>query len=87
MKVSDLMLPGVQTVTPSQAIHDAQALVADGGYPAQPGEYDELLELLTEHGTCTDGVPNAELVSGVIGGVFANEDGPYSARNKAGEHL
>lgn len=79
MKVSDLMLPGVQTVTPSQAIHEAQTLITDG-------EYEELLELLSEHDAGTEVMPNGERVSGELSGVFANEHGLHNARNKAGEH-
>ena len=78
MKVSDLMLPGVQTVTPSQAIHEAQTLLKDG-------EYDELLALLSEDDACIEGMPNGDLVSGELSGVFANEHGLHNARDKAGE--
>ena len=84
MKVSDLMLPGVQTVTPSQAIHEA--LVTDSDFPAQLDGYAELTDLLVEQGAGSGDSPNGELVSGEISCVFADEDGLHSRLDKAGEH-
>lgn len=95
MKVSDIMTRGIQTITPSQTIHEAAAMMAriDCG-ALLVNQDDRLIGMITDRDITIRAVatgmpgetPISEVMSGEIRYCFEDEDVEHVARNM-GENL
>jgi len=96
MKVSDIMTRGVQTVTPTQTIHEAAAMMAriDCG-ALLVNQDDRLVGMITDRDITIRAVatgmpgetPIAEVMSGEIRYCFEDEDVREVARNMGDNQL
>ncbi|OLU14833.1 MULTISPECIES: CBS domain-containing protein [unclassified Pseudomonas] len=96
MKVSDIMTRGVQTITPSQTIHEAAAMMAriDCG-ALLVNQDDRLVGMITDRDITVRAVatgmpgetPISEVMSGEIRYCFEDEDVRQVARNMGENQL